>query len=66
MVEIDGSSHEGKEKYDHLRQEYLESLGLKVFRITDFDIKHNLVIVMKDLENFIIENFTHFDNHPDF
>ena len=66
VVEIDGSSHEGKEEYDNFRQEYLESLGLKFFRISDFDVKNNLVIVMKDLENFIIENFTHFYNHPDF
>ena len=66
VVEIDGSSHVGKEKYDNFRQEYLESLGLKFFSIMDFDVRHNLVIVMKDLENFIIENFKHFDNHPDF
>lgn len=66
VVEIDGSSHEAKEKYDNFRQEYLESLGLKFFRIADFDVRHNLVIVMKNLENFIIENFKHFDNHPDF
>lgn len=57
VVEIDGWSHDTKEVYDEVRHKYLESLGLKIFRITDFDIKHNLSVVMKDLEEFIIENF---------
>lgn len=56
-VEIDGWSHNTKEIYDEVRQKYLESLGLKVFRTTDFDVKNNLLIVMKDLEKFIIENY---------
>ncbi|WP_411810664.1 endonuclease domain-containing protein [Chryseobacterium scophthalmum] len=57
VVEIDGWSHDTKEIYDEVRQKYLESLGLKIFRITDFDVKNNLSVVMKDLEEFIIENF---------
>ena len=39
IIEIDGSIHDEKEVYDGIRQEYLESLGLLVFRITDFDIE---------------------------
>lgn len=57
IVEIDGCSHDTKEIYDEVRYKYLESLGLKIFRITDFDVKNNLSVVMKDLEEFIIENF---------
>lgn len=56
-IEIDGWSHNTKMIYDEVRQKYLESLGLKVFRSTDFDVKNNLLIVMKDLEKFIIENY---------
>ncbi|WP_265429527.1 endonuclease domain-containing protein [Chryseobacterium sp. YIM B08800] len=56
-IEIDGWSHNTKIIYDEVRQKYLESLGLKVFRTTDFDVKNNLSVVMKDLEEFIIENF---------
>ena len=41
------------------KQKYLESLGLRVFRITDFDIKNNLSVVMKELEDFIIEHYGH-------
>ncbi|NPA10085.1 MAG: DUF559 domain-containing protein [Chlorobi bacterium] len=57
VIEIDGWSHETKEIYDEVRQKYLESLGLKIFRITDFDVRNNLSVVMKDLENFIIEHY---------
>lgn len=61
IIEIDGSSHNEKEVYDGIRQEYLESLGLLVFRITDFDIRNNLGVVMKELEDFII---THYGTTP--
>lgn len=57
IVEIDGWSHDVKKDYDELRQKYLESLGLKIFRVTDFDMKNNLSVVMKDLENFVVENY---------
>ncbi|MCX8523152.1 endonuclease domain-containing protein [Chryseobacterium formosus] len=57
VIEIDGWSHDNKEIYDEIRQTYLESLGLKIFRITDFDVKHNLSVVMRELEQFIIKNY---------
>ena len=57
IIEIDGWSHNNKEIYDELRQQYLESLGLTIFRITDFDVRNNIAVVMKDLENFIIEHY---------
>lgn len=58
VVEIDGSSHDSKHEYDLQRTIFLESLGLKVFRITDWDVKQNLSIAMKELENFIIKNYS--------
>lgn len=57
VIEIDGWSHDLKKEYDKSRQEYFESLGLKVFRISDFDIKNNLDVIMKALESFIVENY---------
>lgn len=42
IIEIDGWSHDNKEIYDEIRQTYLESLGLKIFRVKDFDVKNNL------------------------
>ncbi|NML56435.1 endonuclease domain-containing protein [Chryseobacterium cheonjiense] len=57
VIEIDGWSHNNKEIYDDVRQQYLESLGLTIFRITDSDVRNNLAVVMKDLENFLIEHY---------
>lgn len=57
VVEIDAGSHIVKKDYDRQRQLYLESFGLKVFRCTDEDVQKNIVIVMTNLEQFIIKEF---------
>jgi len=57
IVEIDGISHENKIEYDAVRQQFLESLGLKIFRVTDGAVKSNILIVMEELQNFIICEF---------
>lgn len=57
VVEIDGSSHNDKEEYDAMREEFLVNLGLVVYRISDFRVKHDLDNVMKELETFIIDTF---------
>ena len=57
VIEIDGWSHDAKKEYDEKRQQYLESYGLKVFRISNHDILQNTAVVMKDLERYIIQNF---------
>jgi len=51
VVEIDGGQHYEKEniKKDLLRTEYFDSLGIKVRRYINIDIKNNLVSVMDDL-----------------
>jgi very-short-patch-repair endonuclease len=51
VIEIDGSSHENKQEYDAMRDEYLESLGLKVIHIEDIDVKKNISAVMTMLYN---------------
>ena len=58
VVEIDGTSHNDKEEYDEKRQQFLESLDLVVYRISDYRIKNDLGNVMKELEDFIIEKFS--------
>ena len=58
VIEIDGSSHDDKEEYDENRHQFLQSLDLKVFRISDFRVKNDLANVMKDLEDYIIEYFS--------
>jgi len=57
VVEIDGSSHDDKIEYDAIRQEFLKNQGLKVYRIADGDVKNNLGIVMKKLEDYIVGEY---------
>ena len=57
VIEIDGSSHENKEEYDKKREEYMLSLGLKVYRISDLRVKHDLTNVMNELEEYIVLEF---------
>jgi very-short-patch-repair endonuclease len=42
VIEIDGSSHDHKEKYDLKRHKYIESLGLLVIHIDDRYVKKNI------------------------
>ena len=58
VIEIDGASHELKDEYDDKRQKYLEGLDLIFYRISDLRIKHDLANVMRELEDFIIQNFS--------
>jgi len=51
VVEIDGDSHDEKEEYDLKREQYLNSLGLRVIRIYDIDVKTNLEGVMEYLKS---------------
>ncbi len=52
-IEIDGSSHVGKEKYDKIRQKRLENLGIKFLRFNDSDVKKNMNGVLKTIESWI-------------
>ena len=47
-IEIDGSSHDGEEATvnDEIRQEWLESLGVRFLRFTDTDVKRNMEMVV--------------------
>ncbi len=47
VIEIDGWSHDDKYEYDKARDEYMESLGIHVLRISDIDVK-------KDMNNILI------------
>lgn len=57
IVEIDGCSHDYKAEYDAKREAYFESFGLKVFRVSDLDVKRQLEGVMRGLENFIVKEY---------
>ncbi|WP_310559660.1 type ISP restriction/modification enzyme [Flavobacterium sp.] len=57
VIEIDGPSHDTKEKYDAIREAYLISLGLKVYHIPVTEVLQNMKVVMKNLELFIIKEY---------
>jgi hypothetical protein len=57
VIEIDGWSHNYKEEYDFERENYLKSLGLKIFKIPDIEIKKNLSWVMGALKDFIVAEY---------
>lgn len=60
-IEVDGSIHfeEGQEKKDAKRQKRLESLGVKIIRFSDWDVKNNLSWVLREIEKEITDLKTH-------
>jgi very-short-patch-repair endonuclease len=56
-IEIDGSSHDGEEAKinDEIRQERLESLGVRFLRFNDIDVKRNIEMVVDAIEQWIDE-----------
>ena len=57
VVEIDGEIHNSQEEYDEKREKFLNTLGLKVFRISTSKIMFDIENGMKDLEQFIITEY---------
>jgi very-short-patch-repair endonuclease len=57
-IEIDGSSHDGEEAKvnDAIRQERLESLGVRFLRFNDIDVKRNMEMVLDSIEQWIDES----------
>ena len=58
VVEIDGSSHYGKEVYDNIREDWLIRQGCKVIRFTTTAIKENMGQVLIELEEFVMDNYS--------
>jgi very-short-patch-repair endonuclease len=57
-IEIDGSSHDGEEAKinDDIRQERLESLGVRFLRFNDLDVKRNMEMVLNSIDRWIDES----------
>ena len=54
-IEIDGAaSHDNKIKKDEVRQEALESLGIKIMRFTDAGVRYNLDSVVEAIKAKIL------------
>jgi len=52
-VEIDGSSHHGKEEYDADRQLEIESKGIRIIRVTNKEIFTDINILLKKIDQAI-------------
>ncbi len=57
VVEVDGGYHDQQRDEDAQRDAYMRSLGLQVFRVSDYDVLHNRAAVMRKLERFIVEHY---------
>jgi very-short-patch-repair endonuclease len=57
VIEIDGSSHDGREVYDAKRTQYLESFGMKVYRILNDEILNDMEGVLARLEKYVVREF---------
>jgi very-short-patch-repair endonuclease len=49
VVELDGMSHDDKAAQDAARSKYLETQGLRVFRVTNDDVMHDLDAVTREI-----------------
>jgi very-short-patch-repair endonuclease len=59
IVEVDGPIHESQRECDRQRQELLESLNLKVVRITSEQVENDLDLVLVLIRGMFLE-----DPHP--
>jgi len=55
-IEVDGESHEGRQREDEERQEKLKKLGVRFLRFQDSHVKQDLANVLKRIEMWIEEN----------
>ncbi len=49
MVEVDGMSHDDKLLQDAARTKYLEGQGLRILRVTNEDVMHDLDAVAREI-----------------
>ena len=57
VIEVDGFTHEDPDvqKKDVIKQRYLEELGMKVIRFSDYEVHHEILKVKERLEGVIDE-----------
>ena len=55
VIEVDGATHSSKKEieYDIARQQYLETLGMKVIRYTNTEIRVSMPYVLGNIKNIL-------------
>jgi very-short-patch-repair endonuclease len=46
IIEVDGEIHDSQQESDHLRQEVLESLGLRFLRCSAYEVETQLPVIL--------------------
>lgn len=56
-IEIDGMSHNNEETFlkDEIRQQKLESFGVKFIRFSEAEMKYDMINVIRGIEGLILE-----------
>jgi very-short-patch-repair endonuclease len=49
VIEVDGGIHTENEAYDQERDQYLQSLGLRILRFTNNDVNHHIEAVLTSI-----------------
>ena len=49
VIEVDGPVHDFSQEHDAVRQEFLESLGLKVLRFRNEQVLHDIDAVLAEI-----------------
>jgi very-short-patch-repair endonuclease len=64
VIEVDGGYHNEKVRMikDKERQQILESIGLNFLRFSDQQVRKDMEIVLKTIENYVLE---YEENHPE-
>ena len=55
VIEVDGSSHDNKQKEDRIRDEKLNKKGLFVLRLNEYEIRDDIEIPLREIRKFIEE-----------
>lgn len=50
VIEIDGTSHHGKEEYDYIRDAYLQNLELHVWHFSDTQVLNELPMILDKIK----------------
>ena len=54
VIEIDGSSHKDAKEYDKERNNYIETLGIKILRFWNSEIDKNIEGVLKKIKENLL------------
>jgi len=58
ILELEGESHVGKERYDSRRANWLAEQGIVVLRVKDIEVFNNMSAVLGQIERCVLERLS--------